>query len=133
MNGDDINIVEKGTFTWNYLVTEDQEVSGDFYSQLFGWEKREVNAGPFGTYTIFSQNGKDVAGMMNATVDYTRKIGSRWYAFVAVEDIDVSMTKAKELGATVITGPDDVPGVGRTCLLADPKGALIPLMQPAPR
>jgi len=86
--------------------------------------------GPFGTYTIFKRDGKDIAGMMNPTIDYTRKLGARWYAFIAVDDIDVSMSRAKELGATVITGPDDVPGIGRTCLLADPTGALIPLMQP---
>lgn len=121
---------EHGTFMWNYLVTEDQKLSGDFYCKLFGWEKVEVNAGPFGTYTIFKLNGKDIAGMMNPTIDYTRKLGARWYAFIATKDIDVSITRAKELGAKVITGPDDVPGVGRTCLLLDPAGALIPLMQP---
>jgi predicted enzyme related to lactoylglutathione lyase len=101
----------------------------DFYSKLFGWEKVEVNAGPFGTYTIFKLNDEDIAGMMNPTIDYTRKLGARWYAFIAVDDIDISVARAKELGATVITGPDDVPGVGRTCLLSDPIGALIPLMQ----
>ena len=36
---------EHGTFMWNYLVTEDQKSSGDFYCKLFGWEKIEVNAG----------------------------------------------------------------------------------------
>lgn len=122
---------EHGTFIWNYLVTEDQETSGEFYSKLFGWERKEVDAEPFGTYTIFQLSGKDIAGMMNPTVEYTRKLGARWYAFVAVDDIDACMTRAKELGATVITGPDDVPGVGRTCLLADQTGALIPVMQPA--
>src|SRR3972149_8751702 len=119
-----------GKFIWNELITPDQKKSGNFYSKLFGWEKKEVDAGPFGVYTTFQQNGKDVAGMMSPTIDYTKKLGSRWYAYVAVEDIDASVAKARELGGMVIAGPDDIPGVGRVCLLADPAGALIRLIQP---
>ncbi len=119
-----------GQFIWNELITPDQKKSGDFYGKLFGWEKKEVDAGPFGIYTTFQQNGKDIAGMMNPTINYTKKLVSRWYAYVAVEDIDASIAKARELGGTIIAGPDDIPGVGRVCLLADPVGSLIRLMQP---
>ncbi len=119
-----------GVFIWNELITPDQETSGDFYSRLFDWDRKEVDAGPFGTYTFFQHNGKDVAGMMNPTIDYTRKLGARWYAYVAVEDVDAYAARAKELGGTVIAGPDDIPGVGRVCLLADPTGALVRIMQP---
>lgn len=119
-----------GEFIWNELITQDQPAAGNFYSGLFGWHRKEVDAGPMGTYTIFQQDGKDVAGMMNPTIDYTRKLGSRWYAYVAVDDIDVSVARAKELGGTVIAGPDDIPGVGRVCLLNDSAGAPICLMQP---
>jgi len=118
------------TFIWNELISPDQRASGEFYAKLFGWEKKEVNAGPFGVYTTFQQDGQDVAGMMNPTIDYTKKLGSRWYGYVAVEDIDASIAKAKELDATIIAGPDDIPRVGRVCLFADPVGALIRIMQP---
>jgi hypothetical protein len=124
-------MMEDGAFIWNELITPDQEKGGDFYSQLFGWERKEVDAGPYGRYTIFQRHGKDVAGMMNPTIDYTRNIGPRWYGYVAVNDIDACAARARELGGTVIAGPDDVPGVGRVCLLADPTGALVRLMQPA--
>ncbi len=121
----------QSTFIWNELITKDQRISGDFYNQLFGWERKEVDAGPLGTYTIFRQNDKDVAGMMNPTIDYTRKLGARWYAYISVDDIDAYTARAKELGGTLIAGPDDIPGVGRVCLLADPTGALVRLMQPS--
>ena len=120
------------TFIWNELITTDQKKSGDFYSQLFGWQLKEVDAGPLGTYTIFQQDGEDVAGMMNPTIEYTQKLGARWYAYVNVHDIDRAIIRAKELGGTLIAGPDDIPGVGRVCLLADPTKALIRLMQPTP-
>ncbi len=124
-------MTEHNTFIWNELITLDQHISGDFYSQLFGWDRKEIDAGPQGTYTLFQRNGQDVAGMMNPSIDYTRNLGARWYGYVAVEDINDHIARAKKLGGNLIAGPDDIPGVGRVCLLADPTGALIRLMQPA--
>ena len=126
-------MADNGTFIWNELITSDQKKSGDFYSRLFGWKRKEADAGPMGTYTIFQQAGKDVDGMMNPTIDYTRTLGARWYAYIAVDDIDAHAARAKELGGKLIAGPDDIPGVGRVCLLSDPTGALIRLMQPIQR
>ena len=60
---------EHGTFIWNELDTPDQHVSGSFFEKLLGWSRREVNAGGFGTYTLFQKNGRDVAGMMNPTTE----------------------------------------------------------------
>jgi hypothetical protein len=54
-------------FIWHELVTPDQEKSGTFFSQLFGWTRKEVDAGTFGIYTLFQKGGQDVAGMMNPT------------------------------------------------------------------
>lgn len=58
---------EPGTFMWNQLVTDDQATAGAFYSELFGWKRNEIDAGPLGTYTVFQHGGEDVAGMMNPT------------------------------------------------------------------
>lgn len=124
-------MMEHGTFIGNELVTPDQKKSGDFYSQLFGWGRREVDAGPFGTYTIFQKDGRDIAGMMNP-VHESQPFGSRWTAYVSVEDMDACIARATQLGASMVAGPDDVGGLGRTCLLKDPTGALIPLMRPTP-
>ena len=89
-------MAEQRTFIWNELITPDQRASGNFYSQLFGWERKEVDAGPlFGLYTIFQRNGRDIAGMMNPTIDYTRNMGARWNAYIAVDDIDASAARAK--------------------------------------
>lgn len=60
-------------FIWHELVTSDQKNSGAFFSQLFGWACKEVDAGPFGTYTLFQKNGQDIAGMMNPTPGHTRQ------------------------------------------------------------
>lgn len=72
---------EQSPFIWHELVTPDQKSSGTFFSQLFGWKRKEVDAGSFGTYTLFQKNGQDVAGMMNPTPDTTGK-GSYWHSYV---------------------------------------------------
>jgi predicted enzyme related to lactoylglutathione lyase len=124
-------MAEGDTFIWHELVTPDQETSGNFFSELLGWDRREVDAGPRGTYTIFHLNGKDVAGMMNPTIDYTRERPAQWFAYVAVADIDGCAARVGQLGGTLIEGPTEIPGVGRVCMLADPTGGgAIRLMQP---
>ncbi len=123
-------MIEHGTFFWNELVTLDQKINGDFYCNLLGWTRREVDSGPLGIYTIFQHNGKDIAGMMDPTIDYTRSRPSSWYAYVAVNDVDACASRVMELGGKIVEPPGDVPGVGRVCMVADPTGAVLRLMTP---
>ena len=43
--------------------------------------------------------------------------------YVEVDNVDATADKAKSLGATVIVGPDDIPGTGRFAVIQDPQGA----------
>ena len=121
---------DQNPFIWHELVTADQPTSGAFFSQLFGWTRKEVDAGPFGTYTLFQINGHDVAGMMNPTPDTPGKGSSFWHSYIAVEDVDACATRASSLGGSVLVAPHDVTDVGRMCVVADPTGAVTHLMQP---
>ena len=123
---------DQNPFIWQELVTSDQEASGAFFSGLLGWNLKEVDAGEFGTYTLFQKDGRDIAGMMNPTAD-TPGEGSYWHSYIAVEDIEGCARKTTELGGTVLVPPHDVPDVGRVCAVADPTGAIVHLMQPAQR
>jgi hypothetical protein len=123
------SVADESPFIWHELVTADQPTSGTFFSKLFGWNRREVDAGPFGTYTLFQRNGRDVAGMMNPTHD-TPGTGSYWHAYIAVGNVDECARRAPELGGSVLVAPHDVPDVGRICVVADPTGAVAHLMQP---
>ena len=123
-------MTSQSPFIWHELVTSDQKNSGEFFSQLFGWERKEVDAGPFGTYTLFQKDGSDVAGMMNPTPD-TPGEGSYWHSYIAVDDIDDCAKQAISLGGSVLVQPHDVPDVGRVCIVADSTGAIAHLMQPA--
>ena len=123
---------DESPFIWHELVTVDQPASGTFFSQLFGWTREEVEAGPFGTYTLFQRNGQDVAGMMNPTPDTPSK-GSFWHSYIAVEDVDACARRAPSLGGSVVVAPHVVPDLGRACAVDDPTGAVVHLMQPVPQ
>ncbi len=120
---------DQNPFIWHELVTTDQQTSGHFFSKLFGWSRKEVDAGPFGTYTLFQKDGEDVAGMMNPTPD-TPGTRSFWHAYFAVQNADECAARCLSLSGSVLVPPHDVPGVGRICAVADPTGAVLHLMQP---
>lgn len=127
-------MVNYGTIMWNELVTADQKKAGDFYSGLLGWTRKEIDAGPLGTYTIFQKDNKDVAGMMNPTkTDYEQESKPpRWNTYIAVEDIEAVAARVTELGGKILEPVNDIPNTGKVCMIADPTGAMILLMQPAP-
>ena len=117
-------------FIWHELVTSDQNISGKFFTELFGWITTEVDAGKFGTYTLFQKDGQDVAGMMNHTQETPGK-ESFWHSYINVDDVDLCAERATTLGGKVIVPPHDVPDVGRICIVEDPTGAIAHLMQPS--
>jgi predicted enzyme related to lactoylglutathione lyase len=121
---------DQNPFIWQELVTPDQETSGVFYSKLLGWSLKKVDAGEFGTYTLFQKDGQDIAGMMNPIPD-TPGEGSYWHSYIAVDDIDSCAKLTVALGGKVLVQPHDVSDVGRICAVSDPTGAVVHLMQPA--
>ncbi|HSQ31257.1 MAG TPA: VOC family protein, partial [Gemmatimonadaceae bacterium] len=125
-------VAEQSPFIWHELVTPDQRVSGHFFRELLDWTSREVDAGPFGTYTLFQVGGEDVAGMMNPTRDTPGK-GPYWHSYISVTDIDACASRAVALGGSLLVPPHQVPQFGRVCAIADPTGAIAHLVQPASR
>lgn len=55
-----------------------------------------------------------------------------WLPYVAVDDADATIARARKLGATIPMDPEDIPGVGRFGVLQDPTGAVLAIMQPQP-
>jgi len=120
---------DQNPFIWQELVTPDQEASGDFYSKLFGWTTKQVDAGEYGTYTIFKKDGQSIAGMMNPN-PLAPAEGSYWHPYVAVEDIEECVKQSSLLGGKVIVPAHHVPDEGWVCVITDPTGAVLHLKQP---
>lgn len=124
-----MNLKENNPFIWHELVTSNQDKSGEFFCKLLGWQNKQVDAGHFGTYTIFKSGENDVAGMMTPTSD-TPYENAYWHSYIAIDDIEKCAKQAIELGGSLIVPPHDVPDIGRICIVGDPMGAIAHLMQP---
>jgi uncharacterized protein len=122
-------------FVWYELLTTDADAAKAYYADVAGWTTQDAPM-PGMTYTLLSAGAAQVGGLM-ATPQELLDLGIPpcWTGYVGVDDVDASAEKAKSLGGEVRRPPDDIPGVGRFAIVADPLGAVIALFhadQPAP-
>ncbi len=112
-----------GIFSWQELVTQDPAASKAFYTGLLGWSTEDMDM-PNGTYTMFKTGERYVGGLMKPPAE-KGDVPTMWIGYITVEDLDATVAKAQELGASVCMPPTEVPGKGRFAGLSDPQGAPI--------
>ncbi len=117
-----------GTFCWNELMTEDVERSLAFYQAIGGFTDAPMAMGPLGTYHVLEHGGQGRAGVMKAPMP---GIPQLWMPYVQVASADETLARARRLGADVKMPCDDVPGVGRLAIFADPLGCAVGILQPS--
>lgn len=118
-----------GRWCWNELHTGDPTKALTFYEKVLGFSHRSMDAGPGGTYHILSKGGIDRAGVTDHPAG---GVPAHWLPYVAVDDTDATIARARKLGATIPVGPEDIPGVGRYGVLEDPTGAALAVLKPLP-
>jgi uncharacterized protein len=117
-----------GTFLWDELLATDVEAATRFYGEVFGWTSSEMQ-GAFGTYTLLKRDGDvDVGSVMLKPNDASGP--AAWLTYLATDDVDATVSRAKELGANVMMAGFDVPDIGRLAVLADPAGAVFGIYKP---
>jgi predicted enzyme related to lactoylglutathione lyase len=112
---------EPGALAWNECQTRDAEAAAAFYRAVFGYEIRRADIGS--EYRVLEVDGRGVAGMFPIPPEM-RELPPNWATTFAVEDVDDAARRAQELGATVLSGPFDIPDVGRYAVVQDPVGAV---------
>lgn len=113
-----------GAFGWCELMTNDQDAATAFYTDLLGWNVEDFPM-PNGTYKVVKAGDRPVGGIMTLPDAVPQGTPPHWGAYVTVEDVDAVCEKAKQLGATVLMPPTDIPAVGRFCTFRDPQGAVL--------
>jgi uncharacterized protein len=108
------------------LQTNDPTSARKFYTGLFGWKLQDVPM-PGGTYTMIDVGGGTGGGMMRNPVPGAP---SHWLSYVAVDDINASTKKAKELGAQVLLDVTEVGEFGWMSVVTDPTGATLGMWKP---
>jgi hypothetical protein len=120
---------EPVSLTWNELLTTDVAKVKPFYEGLFGWkaEDMEMPDGP-GPYTVWNLPGSE-PGMGGAMKTPMEGMPSFWNVYFQVDDTDSIVKKAKDLGASVMAEPMDIPEVGRMAAIVDPQGATFSVLK----
>lgn len=118
-----------GHFAWCELMTTDTTAAEAFYSHVVGWSARDAGM-PDAAYTLFLAGETPVAGMMalpQEACDHGAQPG--WIGYIEVDDVDVYAGKVTEAGGAILRPAEDIPGVGRFAVAADPHGAAFVLFR----
>jgi uncharacterized protein len=111
---------EHGVPCWVSGTHPDPEAASAFYAGLMGWDARQE-----GPAHAFSLRGRDVAGISPGSDG-----PAAWRTYVWVDDAEATAHDATAAGGTIVEPLADLPGAGRTTVLADPSGAPIGVVQP---
>ena len=109
------------------LVTPDLAAAKKFYSGLFGWTFRDIQAGEI-EYAQAFLDGRPVAGLIHKTVPAGEHGQPAWLGFFAVGDVDAATKVALQNGAKVLFEPHSIPDRGREAIFADPQGAVFAVL-----
>lgn len=120
-----------GTLAWFALTVADASEVRDFYASVVGWNVEQLSMGDYDDYVMTGpDSGVAVAGVCHARGDNS-DLPPQWLAFAIVADLEASMLRCVEAGGTVLTGVKGAEGDTPYCVIRDPAGAVLALMQTA--
>ncbi|HUI20259.1 MAG TPA: VOC family protein [Methylocella sp.] len=118
-----------GKFVWYDVMTSDPKAAESFYCKVIGWEAKDAGMTNH-PYTLFSARPVMIGGLMPIP-DEVRAMGipPHWTGYIGVDDVDAYAARVKEAGGAIHRAPEDIPGVGRFAVAADPHGAVFNLFK----
>ncbi len=123
-------LYEPGTLCWVELATRDPEAARAFYTTALGWNASGGDESA-GGYTQWGIGGRDFGGMVRLTDGRSPPgVSPHWLLYFAVDDVDLSVARAVELGGGSGFPAMDLPGTGRIAGLHDPQGGAFALYTP---
>jgi uncharacterized protein len=117
-----------GAPCWYELITHDVAAAARFYADLFGWAAVGRSVDGVGPYTVARVGQQSVAGLMSIPGGWGA-VSPRWQVYFSVADCDRAAREAADLKGRVITGPVEVPEIGRFAILADTSDAVFGVFQ----
>jgi hypothetical protein len=119
-----------GTIGWVDLTVDRAEQVRDFYREVVGWEAEEHDMGGYSDFVLKTPgDGTPVAGVCHAK-GTNAGLPPQWLIYVSIRDLDASVSKCVELGGAILVEPKDAGGYGRMCVIKDPAGAVMALLEP---
>ena len=118
-----------GTLTGLDLTVPDAGPLRDFYAAVVGWTPMTLEMGDYSDFVMTAPGtGTWVAGICHARGG-NADLPPQWLAYVLVDDLEASRARCVAGGGTLLT-PVKGSGAGpRYCVIQDPVGAVLALMQ----
>jgi predicted enzyme related to lactoylglutathione lyase len=119
-------------FAWFELVTPNVEATKAFYGSVVGWTFE--SAAPGSDYIVASAGGQGVAGLM-ALAKTTRPpdAGPIWMGYIDVDEVDATLEQLVKAGGRILRPAEDIPGMLRFAVVADPQGIAFVVFTPDPQ
>ena len=124
-------MADHGTFYWNELMTRDADKAKAFYAATLGWDFDAMPMSEGVTYWVAKVGDKPVGGIFPMAGPDHEGEPERWFAYVAVDDVDARVARVEAAGGKVRRPAFEVPGIGRIVILEDANGAPMGWMTPA--
>jgi predicted enzyme related to lactoylglutathione lyase len=118
---------EHGAPVWCELLAKDFDAAVPFYEKAFGWTLKDESDSQDFRYMTFERDGQPFAGIYDAAGDTAVGDTSSWAVYFGADDVDATVARAVELGATAKDPAEDTP-YGRIATVTDPTGAVLRLM-----
>jgi predicted enzyme related to lactoylglutathione lyase len=117
---------EHGAPVWCELLASDFDKAVEFYEKAFDWTLKNEDTGDEFRYMVFEKEGQQLCGIYDAS-EMLAGEPPTWAVYFGAADVDVTVAKAVELGATVKDEATDTP-YGRIATVIDPTGAVLRVM-----
>ena len=116
-----------GSFCWYELNTRDIAAAKKFFGEMFGWTTSPSAMGQY--HHWHDREGVMFGGIMDMNSPEWANVPPHWMSYIRVENVDAKAKKVTELGGNVCVPPTDIPTVGRFCVINDPSGPTLSLIQ----
>lgn len=117
-----------GKFVWFEYVSADAKKAQGFYGELFGWNTQPVPM-PEGPYEMIAVGGKTIGGYLPTPPGAPAH--AHWISHLQTSDAKATAAQVKSLGGSIKKDVFKVGDFGQMAVVADPKGAVFALWQPA--
>jgi predicted enzyme related to lactoylglutathione lyase len=116
---------------WHELNTSKPDEAMAFYATTLGWSFEGMTLPDGAPYWIARRNGRPVAGVFRLNEGH-EDVPSHWMAYLAVPEMSAAESAAVAAGGAVVRRPVALAGIGTLCVVTDPDGAMVGLIEPDP-
>ncbi|NND02571.1 MAG: VOC family protein [Acidimicrobiia bacterium] len=125
-----IDAATYGAPNWVDLSTPDIVGAVEFYKELFDWDVSAMTTA-MGDYYVASDDGHEVAGMMQQDPDHPAP--ASWNMFVYVASVEDTLEKVEDAFGHVLQAPFEIPGGATVSVISDTTGAMFAVISGGPK